>query len=71
MTPEQEARADKTIEVRGLHPSTTSDAIRLFFENQRKSGGDMVDEVKVDSDNSVAYVTFHKREGWFAFCTTH
>lgn len=69
MIPEEEVWEGRTIEVHGLRPSTTSDAIQLFFENKRRSGGDIIDEVKMDADNTVAYVTFHTPGGMFEMCS--
>ena len=53
----------RTIEVHGLHPSTTYDAIELFFESKRRSGGDAVEDVYLDTDNSIAYVMFESAQG--------
>ena len=63
VTPEPEVREGTTIEVHGLDPSTTADAVEMFFENERRSGGGDVDNVQFDRDNNVAYVTFHSRDG--------
>ena len=51
----------RSIEVRGLHPSTSYDAVQLFFESKRRSGGDAVEHMRLDGD--VAYVTFESSEG--------
>ena len=53
----------RSIEVHGLHPSTSYDAIQLFFESKRRSGGDAVEHMRLDRDTHVAYVTFESSEG--------
>ena len=53
----------RTIEVHGLHPSTSHDAIELFFESKRRSGGDVVEHMQLDNDKNIAYVTFESPEG--------
>ena len=53
----------KTIEVRGINTSTTDDAIEMFFESKRRSGGDTVEKITRDTDNNVAYVTFENAQG--------
>ena len=53
----------RTIEVHGLNSSTTYDAIELFFESKRRSGGDAVEDVYLDTDNSIAYVMFESPQG--------
>ena len=53
----------KTIEVRGLNTSTTDDAIEMFFESKRRSGGGPVEKVTRDTDNNVTYVTFENTKG--------
>jgi len=63
VTQEYEVLEGTTIEVRGLHPSTTANVIEMFFDNERRSGGGNVDNVQLDPDTHVAYVTFHSRDG--------
>ena len=53
----------RTIEVHGLLHSTSRDAIILFFESKRRSGGDIVENVDLDTDNDIAYVTFENPGG--------
>ena len=67
VTQEHDVREGTTIEVHGLDPSTTAEAIQMFFENERRSGGGDVDNVQLDSDDNVAYVTFHSRDGGCLF----
>ena len=62
-SPTQDVWDRKTIEVCGLEPSTTHDAILLFFESNRCSGGDEVHKVQRDMDKTVAYVTFKNSGG--------
>ena len=57
-SPAQDVWDRKTIEVCGLEPSTTDDAILLFFESNRCSGGGEVHKVQRDMDKTVARVTF-------------
>ena len=63
VTQEHDVREGTTIEVHGLDPSTTAEAIQMFFENERRSGGGDVDNVQLDPDTHVAYITFHSRDG--------
>ena len=62
-SPAQDVWDGKTIEVCGLEPSTTDDAILLFFESNRCSGGSEVDKVQRDMDKTVARVTFMNSGG--------
>ena len=58
VTPAHDAWDGKTIEVRGINTSTTNDAIEMFFESKRRSGGDTVKKMTRDTDNNVTFVTF-------------
>ena len=53
----------KTIEVRGINASTTNDAIELFFESKRRSGGGPVERMQRDAESHVTYVTFENTNG--------
>ena len=53
----------KTIKVSGIKSSSTEDAIELFFESKRHSGGGAVDRIQRDKDKTTAYVTFEKAGG--------
>ena len=46
--PAQDVWDGKTIQVSGLGTSTTDDAIRLFFESNKRSGGDRVEKMQRD-----------------------
>ena len=63
VSPAQDVWDGKTIEVCGLEPSTTDDAILLFFESNRCSGGDEVDIVQRGMNRTVALVTFQNSGG--------
>ena len=63
VSPAQDVWDGKTIEVRGINTFTTDDAIELFFESKRRSGGDTVEKVTRDTDNNVTYVTFEEPLG--------
>ncbi len=63
MSPTQYDWDRKTIEVCGIKTSTTDDAIELFFESKRHSGGDTVDRIQRATNKTVAYVTFENPEG--------
>ena len=69
MLRDQEVCKGKTIEVRGLHSSTTFDAVLLFFESLHWSGGDTVDSLQLNTDRNVAYVTFKNPQGRCPVCT--
>ena len=58
VSPVHDAWDGKTIEVRGINTFTTDDAIELFFESKRRSGGGPVEKMTRDTDNNVTYVTF-------------
>ena len=53
----------KTIKVSGIKSSSTDDAIELFFESKRHSGGGAVERIQHDKDKTTAYVTFEKAGG--------
>ena len=53
----------KTIKVSGIQPSSTKDAIEMFFESKRHSGGDTVSSIQRDKDKTTAYVTFENAGG--------
>ncbi len=57
-----EAQESRTIEVTGLAATTTKDAITMFFENTRRSGGGEVEHVDFTPDHGIAVVTFVKAE---------
>ena len=61
--PAQDVWDGKTIKVSGLGTSTTDDAIRLFFESNKHSGGDHVEQMQRDKNRKVAIVTFAKSGG--------
>ena len=48
----------RTIEVTGLAPTTTEDAIVNFFENKKRTGGGDVESVDYNPDRGTAVVTF-------------
>ena len=48
----------KTIMVTGLATNTTEDSILNYFENKRRSGGGEVENVELQRDKGVAFVTF-------------
>ena len=51
--------------VRGISKNTTEDALLNYFENNRRSGGGQVDEVKITGN--TAWVKFESSEGIFSF----
>ena len=48
----------RTVEVSGVHRSTTSEYLQLFFENPRRSGGGGIDDIKYNSEQGRAIITF-------------
>ena len=52
----------RTLEVSGFSFGTSSERLRLYFENERNDGGP-VEEVKVDQVLGVAWVTFDQEHG--------
>ena len=51
------------IKVTKLPPGTTEEAITLFFENSKRSGGGEVEKVEYDEANHSAVVWFREVEG--------
>ena len=51
----------KSIIVKNVPENVSSDAVRLYFENSRRSGGSEVSEVKLIS--KCAVVTFKDEQG--------
>ncbi|KAI0210053.1 hypothetical protein LSAT2_005215 [Lamellibrachia satsuma] len=59
--PAQKVWDGKTVEVHGLSPSTSPDALELFFDDKRRSVE--VDYIQMDTGKDVAYVTFLNIDG--------
>ena len=51
----------RTVIVRGLSPQTTDQAVQLFFENQRRTGGGEIENLE-RCQPDVAHITFVKAE---------
>ena len=43
--------------------ATSDDVLMLFFESRKRSGGGDIEEVIVNDDRSIAYITFKSAEG--------
>ena len=52
----------RTIKVTGLAAKTTKDAILKFFEDQRRSGGEEIEDVVHTPDRGIAVITFTSAE---------
>ena len=52
----------RTIEVTGLAAKTTKDAILKFFEDQRRSGGEEIEDVVHTPARGIAVITFKSAE---------
>ena len=52
--------------IRGLSQNTTEDALLNYFENSRRSGGGLVEEVNIKGD--WARVKFESAEGQCLLC---
>ena len=61
----------KTIEVRGINTSTTNEAIEMFFESKRRSGGDTVEKIQRDAECHVTYVTLENADGLYYACALY
>ena len=61
--PAQKVWDGKTVEVHGLSPSTSPDALELFFDDKRRSVE--VDYIQMDTGKDVAYVTFLNIDGLY------
>ena len=53
----------KTIEVCGIKASTSDETIVGFFQSKPKSGGDVVRNIRRNTDRNVTYVTFENPQG--------
>ena len=53
----------KTIMVTCLAAKTTKDSLWNYFENQRRSGGGVVESVNIQHDTGTAFVTFADADG--------
>ncbi|XP_076461058.1 uncharacterized protein LOC143293737 [Babylonia areolata] len=51
-----------TVEVQGLAPVTTKDTVMWYFENKRRSGGGVIDDLQYVEGSGVASVTFRDAE---------
>ena len=60
---EEEHEEAGAIKVTKLPPGTSEEAITLFFENRKKSGGGDVEKVEYDEANHSAVVWFTEAEG--------
>ena len=63
MSPAQNVWDGKTIEVRGINTSTNDEAIEMFFESKRRSGGDTVEKIQRYADSHITYVTMENADG--------
>ena len=55
--------ASRVVEVSGLSPQTTEDAVCNYFENTRRSGGGDIEHMDIQRESGVAVVTFVQLEG--------
>ena len=60
--PRNTSVANKSVVVKNLSPSTSKEAIIIYFQRRRNGGGE-VDGVCLRGEG-VAVVTFEKEEGW-------
>jgi hypothetical protein len=51
------------IRVRGINDKIPEDMLKLFFENERRSGGGDIEDFFVDRPSGFAVITFESREG--------
>lgn len=51
-----------TIEVSGINDTTSKDSIEFYFDNIKRSGGGVVQEVKGDVEDGVLLITFENEE---------
>jgi len=59
---ESEAASD-TIEVRNLPAHQKEEALLMFLENKKRSGGGKITKLKLDSSKRTAVVQFESKEG--------
>ena len=60
------SKIDKETEVR--YPvlcfrTTSKDVLMMFFESRKRSGGGDVEDMHLNDDESIAYITFRSDEG--------
>ena len=66
-TSEKHKEAARTIMVTCLAAKTTEDSLWNYFENERRSGGGVVESVNIQRDTGKAFVTFEDANGK-SFC---
>ena len=54
-----------TIEVQGVSPSIEEETLAMYFENEKRSGGDKVLKTNLDKSTGIAYIEFESEEGKF------
>lgn len=60
---EEEEEGGGAIKVTRLHPDTTEEEIKEFFENRKKSGGGDVEKVEYDTFAQTAVIWFKEDDG--------
>lgn len=60
---EKHKEAAKTIMVTCLAAKTTEDSLWNYFENERRSGGGVVESVTIQRETGTAFVTFKDADG--------
>lgn len=51
-----------TIEVSGFKDTTSKDNVEFYFDNNKRSGGGGVEEVKGEVEDGVLLITFENEE---------
>lgn len=51
-----------TIEVSGFKDTTSKDSVEFYFENNKRSGGGNVEEVKGEMEDGILFITFEDEE---------
>ena len=59
---DEEEDGDRTVEVTGFNDKTTQDALRYYFCNHRKGGGD-IESMDIDREDMRALITFKDKRG--------
>ncbi len=54
---------ERTIIVQGIDSSITKEMLELFFENRKRSGGDEIQNIRIDQTTSTARITFSECGG--------
>ncbi|XP_067657069.1 protein mono-ADP-ribosyltransferase PARP14-like [Haliotis asinina] len=59
---EEDTKPSATVQIRGYSKGSSDDAITLYFENRRKSGGGAIEKFTRDDKKGIIIITFENHE---------